>query len=48
MSEGQVVLQARDLEGRRPAQGSVHRLEAVVAEPLVEVVEHLVEDLGDP
>src|SRR5207302_573386 len=46
--EGQVVLEPRDLEGRGPTQGAVHRLEPIVAESLVEVVEHLVENLGDP
>ena len=42
------MLEPRDLEGRGPTQGAVHRLEPIVAESLVEVVEHLVENLGDP
>jgi len=46
--ERQVVLESGDLEGGGPPEGAVHRFEAVGAEPVVEVVEHLVEHLGDP
>src|SRR5437899_3323771 len=45
--EGEIVLEAGDLEGGRASKRTAHRLEPVGAEPLVEIVEHLVEDLRD-
>src|SRR5262245_57970159 len=46
--ERQVVLEASDLERRRAPQRAIDGFEAFAPETLVEVVEHLVEDLGNP
>jgi len=45
--EREIVLELGDLERGRASQRAVHRLEPVAGEPLVEIVEDLVEDLGD-
>ena len=41
------MLELRDLERGGPPQRSVHRFEPVAIEPLVEIVEDLVEHFGD-